>query len=106
MTCEVVVVMTSGPRKRPMIGVSGENEYLTVILAMQPGCVVPVHASVSAAFRNSIHTPLAPLGGHEVELASIFRDVACWIARARISAVVWLTIAVRPPSRAAFEIAL
>lgn len=106
MAWRVWLVIGSGPRIWPMIGVNGVNEYLTVIWATQPRVEVPVHGPVSVAFLNSMQTPLAPLGGHDVEVGSMPRAVAWAIALALISAGVWLTIAVRPPIRAAFEIAL
>src|SRR5262245_2390100 len=102
-----------------MIGVIARYSHFAVTIAVHPIDGGVGHAPASS---RSVRTKQIPVGcvggppavGHPVEpggkiprsVGEIPRTVACSAARCRTSSGVWFTMAVRPPSRAAFDTAL
>src|SRR5206468_3523372 len=113
MICFVSAVMGIGPRMLPMTGVSAVNVVLTSTTATQPSVGGAGHALARAGpVRKVKQTPdIAVVGPPAAgqppgSVVGSPTAVACWAALARTASGYWLMIAVRPPSRAAFEIAL
>src|SRR3954453_18791189 len=109
------VVETRGtdPMRLPIIGAIGRYVHLTETTAPQP-IATGAHALPATGSKSLKQTPVGAMTGGPPpvgqslprSVAPMPKPVACDAARSRTVCASWLMIAVRPPSRAAFDTVL